>query len=146
MSATEFRMHARKSNLPIRLSFSNPKPLSLQLRKSQPVPCPSTCCCDNKGLCLKKNVVYDVNCNLCPQPQGYIGSSHRTLHKRTGEHFTKDDSNVFRHFQQSHPGEDVRGNVAVHMLDNSCENTMHRLALEASYIKKRNPAMNIQVG
>ena len=102
-SAVEMRKLARKTNLPIQLSFSNPKPLSLQLRKPQKPPCPNTCLCDNRGLCLKKNTVYCVHCGLCPPGTvDYIGETHRTLHKRTTEHCTKEDSNVYRHFVEVH--------------------------------------------
>ena len=144
-SATELRKSARKTGLPINLSFSNARPLSLQLRKPPKVPCPATCVCNGRGQCLRKNCVYSVSCRLCPENDDYIGETHRTLHKRTTEHFTKDDSNVFRHFVDRHPGDPVRGNVDVRVLNSVCENTMHRIAMEQTCIDKKQPRINVQL-
>ena len=143
-SATELRRFAVETGLPLKLAFSTAKPLSLQLRKSYPLPCPRDCFCHNEGLCNKKNVVYGVSCLKCQRNQtDYAGETHRTVHRRIYEH-TLPDSHVFQHFQQSHPGVNIKDNITVKVLAGGFQDTMHRIAYETSTIKDYQPPFNVQ--
>ena len=131
------------SGLPIRVTWSNPKPLSLLLRKSSSVNCPVDCVCNNRGLCFKKNVIYEVQCQICLKK--YIGETFRTFHKRITEHMTT-ETIVHDHFKQEHPAATINGNITTRILASGCENTQHRLALEKVYIKKSVASLNVQHG
>ena len=141
-SARELNRAARQSGLPIRLTFSRSPPLASLLRKNGPLPCPRNCVCNNRNLCMKKNIVYQVKCSLCAAT--YIGETYRTLGRRVQEHATTRSSLVYRHFQTQHPLSPISLNIEVAILEGSCLDTMHRRAIEERLIRERDPIMNIQ--
>jgi hypothetical protein len=53
------------------------------------------CTLNELTLCLKKNVVYEVECNRCHGT--YFGSTIRPLHQRIKEHLQQTSSAVFQH-------------------------------------------------
>ena len=105
--AAETRQAVRRSGMPISLTFITQKPLSQLLRTPIQPPCPTICKCGNRSLCLKKDIIYDVSCNLCPHKDNYAGESGRTFNRRVTEHSRDPKSHVFQHFRQHHPNEDI---------------------------------------
>ena len=138
------RQAVRRSGLPISLSFITQKPLNLQLRKPLPPPCRTKCGCGNRSLCLKKDIIYDVRCNLCEDNDAYIGETGRTFNRRMMEHSTEDQSQVFQHFRRSHPTAAVSTNITTSIFASGFEDANHRRAYESNVIDTRNPPINVQ--
>ena len=143
--AAETRKIVQRSGLPISLAFVTEKPLSQLLRKPIPPPCPSICRCENRQLCLKKDIMYNVQCNLCPHNDNYAGESGRTFNRRMMEHTTQQQSHVFRHFRHKHPNTDIPPNISTSILTSGFQDTNHRQAYENNYIRTRKPPINIQL-
>lgn len=83
----------KKENIPIRISH---KSFTLRHALSQ-TPKVRECTRDkcpisNTGLCLRRNVVYQLTCNSCKQQ--YIGSTTRFIHDRVREHLKNGNSSV----------------------------------------------------
>ena len=68
---------------------------------------------DEKGDCMKRNIVYETNCIRCKEngkESIYVGESARTSYERGKEHQDdyqkeKADSHMEKHAQTEHPGE-----------------------------------------
>ena len=143
--AAETRKVARRSGLPIALSFVTQKPLGQLLRKPFQPPCPSNCNCSNRSLCLKKNIAYNVSCNLCEDNDNYAGETGRTFNRRMYEHSRDPKSNVYQHFRQIHPNTDILSNITTGVMTSGFEDTNHRVTYESNFIRKHNPPINIQL-
>ena len=143
--AAETRQVAKRSGLPISISFVTQKPLGQLLRTPLPPPCPSICRCSNRSLCLKKNIAYNVSCNLCEHNDNYAGETGRTFNKRMDEHSTQEQSNVYQHFRQNHPNTDIPSNITTGVITSGFEDTNHRVAYESNFIRQHNPPINIQL-
>ena len=133
----------RQSNLPLRVSFSTPKPL-FTLRKPVQTPCPEPCYCGETGLCFKKNVVYRVTCNLCSD--AYIGETGGTLWTRIMQHITTQSSGVNNHFRSVHGKQPEIQHIHVKVLSSGFETAEHRRYMEALLISEQKPAINVQLG
>jgi len=94
-------LHQSGLNSSIRVIFSTSKPLSHQFRPpQQEQQCKPTCisckCAVVKGKCLRKCVVYKIECLHCDKI--YIGETHRTINSRIKEHIGEDKkSKVYQH-------------------------------------------------
>ena len=87
------------------------------------------CVCDNHGVCLKKNTVYQVKCNTCQK--SYIGETHRTFLKRTKEHLTDRESALKKHFLEYHDIEHPdTSNVSTKIIKTGFKNTLERKEYE----------------
>jgi hypothetical protein len=142
-SASELRDYARETGLPVKIAFSAPKPLSQQLRKGYPPPCPRGCICDGRGQCSAKNVVYRIQCTLCQAE--YVGETHRTCKRRRMEHCTQRESHVYKHFSLHHPSLPIQNNITFDIVARGFQDTMHRLAAEKTVIKDLKPSLNVQL-
>ncbi|XP_022786007.1 uncharacterized protein LOC111326305 [Stylophora pistillata] len=86
----------KKENIPIRIShksFTLRHALSQtpKVRKCTRDKCPIS----NTGLCLRRNVVYQLTCNSCKQQ--YIGRTKRFIQDRVREHLNNGNSSVKKH-------------------------------------------------
>ena len=96
--ATSVIRHSGIDN--VKVSFVNGKPLSqvFSAPKGQ-MNCPNKCetCKSAKksNQCLKKNVIYEINCSHCGNL--YIGETGRTIGSRIKEHLSMDKQTVFKH-------------------------------------------------
>ena len=143
--AAETRSAVKRSGLPISLTFVTQKPLGQLLRKPFPPPCPTNCQCDGRLLCHKKNIAYDVACNLCPEKSNYMGETGRTFGRRVTEHSTQQQSNVLEHFRQHHPRTDILPNITTSIITSGFQDTNHRCAYESKIIRSNNPPINVQL-
>jgi hypothetical protein len=84
-------------------------------------------------LCMRKGVVYQLQCDLCKKD--YIGSSWRHLHTRVKEHHTHRSSAVYTHNLS------CSGRMCVRILANDI-NTQRLRIKEALLIKRRRPTLN----
>ena len=57
----------------------------------------SGCTLKNTGLCLRKNIIYEITCSVCKNI--YIGNRFRFLYTRIKEHLTNNSSSVFKHLR-----------------------------------------------
>jgi len=104
----KIRKYLRDANLQgkIRLVFTTQPPLHRLLApKKETIECEESCvaCITAKkpGSCKKKNVIYQIQCQLCNFE--YIGESKRCASTRIMEHTKSEMSNVYQHFTLSHP-------------------------------------------
>ena len=115
--------------------------MALSKRKTQAT-CSLTGCVlnDERILCFKSMVVYQVKCNNCHQ--FYIGSTVRALHMWMKEHHSRMDSSVFKH-QQSCTSAGTQSvfpfTVSIIASDVNCINLRFR---EAMLIKALKPSLN----
>ena len=126
-------------------SFITQKPLSQLVRQPQPPPCPAKCSCGNRSLCLKKDITYDIHCNLCESNDSYVGESFRTFNRRMVEHSTQRQSHVFQHFHRHHPNIPILPNITTGIVAAGFADANHRRAYESNLIRTTKPPINIQL-
>ena len=133
-----------KSPLPvlIRPIFITPQPLSKQLRQTSAPLCGEPCICDNKSLCLRKNIVYEIQCKLCTA--SYIGETHRTFRSRILEHLSQSTSKVFNHVSKFHKFSPLISHISFKIKSSGFKDTLQRKSFEFNEIKKFKPTLNIQ--
>ena len=124
--------------------FISSKPSSNSLYHREPLPCPlGKCICNGRYLCLRKNFIYEIKCNICFDI--YVGETHRTYLSRIVEHTTAKSSNVFLHLNLKHyittPTID---NISHKILRSGCINTLHRKYIVSDIIRNKSPAINVQ--
>jgi predicted GIY-YIG superfamily endonuclease len=110
------------------------KKLKNKLKDSNPeLKCNMSNCKMKNHLCLRKGVVYHIQCQLCKA--NYIGSSWRHLHTRVKEHNTHKSSAVYTHNLS------CNGTMCVSILAN--DNNIQRMRMkEAILIKQIKPSLN----
>ena len=133
----------RQSKLPIKVSFSTPRPLSLLFRRPATTPCPNPCYCGNNNRCFKKNVVYRITCQLCQQ--FYIGETGGALWTRAQQHLSTQGSSVFQHFRSSHGVKPKITDIGIKILSSGFETAEHRRSMESNLISKLKPQINSQL-
>lgn len=139
----QFNRYNKIENTNIKPTFVSAPKLSIQLQKHPNLPCPQTCICNQKQQCLKKNIVYQVKCNLCNNGT-YIGESHRTFKTRMTEHITDKDSHVFQHLKK-HTSTLIIEHIDCTILATGFKNTLERLSSQKYFINKRKPTINKQL-
>jgi len=123
----------RAANLPVRIYSKNKSLRSHLNNKKENQECSMKNCPLDSSLCLKKNCVYRMTCNLCQAE--YIGSTKRALHQRVKEHFNSPASSVYQHRSKCHT--DFKVNIV------TIDSTTSRLRLkEAITIRERRPTIN----
>ena len=85
----------RASNLPVRVYSKNRTLRNVLQSKRVSKGCHLRNCPMSNDLCLRKNTVYDMQCQKCQHR--YIGSTIRPLHVRVKEHFETPSSSVHKH-------------------------------------------------
>ena len=139
------------------------RPVVMGLKMNDPYetnqcPYPDKCVASEKTNCMKKGVVYDIECLLCSREEDnpeagpesdsdevnkkatiYRGTTGHTLHKRTSEHTAavrrrKGDltSSVAKHMKALHPGKDPT--LSASILDSDDRN-LYRMVKEALHIE-----------
>ena len=103
----EFKRQAisvvKRSRIPnIRLQFINGQPLSKVFAPPKTKQnCQSECemckLSSKPNLCLKKNVLYKIECSICGIV--YIGETGRTIRSRIKEHLTMEKQTVYKHLE-----------------------------------------------
>lgn len=84
--------------------------------------------------CYLKNVIYQINCNLCSQT--YIGETSRTVKSRIREHTRKSSTNspvsnhIYRYHNQTEPC------ISWKILHRPVPNAAQRKSIEAYYINQ----------
>jgi hypothetical protein len=139
------RNFLRNTDLPVQVVpvFTAVPPLSVQVRRSQSIPCTQLCVCAAKNLCYKKNIVYEVVCGICNV--SYIGETHRTFKTRIQEHLTSKTSKVYQHFLTTHSTAPQIAHLHVKVRGTGFKETLHRTAYEAELIAREQPKMNVQL-
>ena len=94
----------------------------------------SGCTMSDSGMCLRKNVVYEIKCSVCMSV--YIGSTIRHLHTRVKEHMTNNISSVFKHLRSCNTT-----NISMRIIATDNDSCNLRLR-EALFIKKFKPQIN----
>jgi len=132
-------------NSDIRVIFETAKPLSKQFRPPREEQhckdgCLSCKCAVVPNNCLRKNLVYRIQCLICRKI--YIGETYRTINSRVKEHLGEDKkSKVFLHLQKccsvSHAN--IQWKVLGHFKERD-----KRLSAEALY--QKNEASNLMEG
>lgn len=144
-SANQIRRKLYQTKLPMKIIpiFVTAPPLSVQIQSRSPIPCPSRICiCNHRHLCLKKNFIYHITCNLCQST--YIGETHRTLHSRINEHLSKHSGSlVFEHFNNIHNINISLDNISFKILKTGFQDSLQRKAAEKSFIRQLHPDINI---
>ena len=107
-------------------------------RSTEQVTCQlHNCPIQHSGICLRKNVIYEIQCNICKNI--YVGSTIRFLHTRVKEHLTNKSSSMYKHLQSCDVSNTT--NVSVKILASDEDNCNIRLR-EAMYIKKLKASIN----
>ena len=128
----------RRGNIPVRIahkSFTLRQALSHTSteRKCTRDKCPIS----NTGLCLRRNAVYQLTCNICDQQ--YIGSTTRFIYDRVRVHINNENSSVKKHIY-SCLNKGCKGiDVKIIMSENDPANLRF---YEALYIRKCKPTLN----
>ena len=108
----------------------------LAKKDNEDPPCNITNCPLNEPtLCLKKNVVYQVECNRCHGT--YIGSTIRPLHQRIKEHLQQTNSAVFQHLSSCGPSQGIKVTTLTRERDSK-----NLRIKEGILIAERAPTMN----
>jgi len=95
----------------------------------------NTCKCSCKpNLCFSKNVIHQINCNICNKI--YIGQTCRTIKSHISEHTKVTNSAVHIHFTTFHPTHNI--DFTWKILHNNIANNNKREILESIYISKVN--------
>ena len=128
----------RKGNIPVRIahkSFTLRQALSHTSteRKCTRDKCPIS----NTGLCLRRNAVYQLTCNICDQQ--YIGSTTRFIYDRVRVHINNENSSVKKHIYSCQYKDYKRIGVKIIMSENNLTNL--RL-YDAFYTRKCKPILN----
>ena len=92
------------------------------------------CPIKNSDICHRKNVVYQLTCNVCRNT--YIGSTIRPLHTRIKEHISRTSSSFYKHLRSCNTN-----NFTTTILTSDNDSCNIRLK-EAIYIKKLKPTIN----
>ena len=106
----------------------------------------TTCDLDKSKICMNKNLVYELKCNICQET--YVGETCRHLRTRVREHYL--DSQHGRgpmggHFKNNHPSVDVQGRTFdANIIKSNCRDWVDRKLWEAVIIKNTIPAINVQ--
>ncbi len=129
--------------------FDCGKPLSMTLKKSKPIPCPSNCYCNNRNMCSSKNLVYHMQCNICDKIS-YVGETMTMLHTRIKRHLADENSEINRHLRLTHQFADIGRELYCRtfkttILESNFPDTTTRKFSEAAYIDKLTPSLNIQL-
>ena len=94
----------RKENIPVRIAhkcYTLRKALYHTYTKWARDKCPIS----NTGLCLRRNIVYQLRCNSCHQQ--YIDSTTRFTHDRVKEHLNNENSRLLAVPQEGHASEEI---------------------------------------
>ena len=145
-SERQIRAVFARSDLPVRIQpvFITARPLAAQLQRRQSLHCGKHCICKSRRLCMRKNVVYEIQCMLCNDK--YIGETHRTYRSRILEHLKPNHgSNVFEHFRQIHHVQPSLGSIHHCIREAGFTDALQRKTCEASIIARDKPAINIQL-
>ncbi len=124
------------------MAFTCGKPIWKTLSSTMNTNCGVACICHSRGMCFRKNIVYNIQCNECDAM--YIGETHRTLRTRMTEHL-KPQSHVYRHFMDEHgrvPTSTDEFTFKIIMA--AFKDTSHRLCFEKNAIKINKPMINIK--
>lgn len=96
---------------------------------------------EKPNICYYKNVVYLVTCSICSS--AYVGQTHRFLRTRVHEHFTRDESAVYKHHQEHDTCIDIFGCFRINVLHTNLHDQRVRTYVESIYINKySNTLMN----
>ena len=99
------------------------------------------------GVCMKKEVVYDLTCNLCGEH--YVGETERVLGDRVPEHIADGAHHrtlapFGKHYADRHPSSSVEiKNVSA---ISKVSDGVSRLIREAIEIRDREPSINMSKG
>ena len=147
----------RSSGLNIRVAWKGGPSLKSKLVRSAhlPVPCPGGgkhCgCCEAglRGQCHTKNVVYRMDCDICPKDETfYVGETRRSVRLRYNEHI-RDAKNMrtdtpFGTHQAKHPDTHLNcSNVSIKILHVSKDGPDRKI-WESLYIRDLKPSLNTQ--
>ena len=142
--ANKVRRYLVRSNFPVKVIpiFISSPPLSILLQNRPKLVCPSNCLCAHRNLCLKKNIVYSIVCNLCNA--SYIGETHRTFFSRIKEHLSHSSGSlVFDHFKSAHNSSISIDLISTSILDSGFKDSLQRKAAERLFISSRRPSINV---
>ena len=103
--------------------------------------------CDNSN-CMRKNVCYKLECNLCGD--AYIGETKRHFRVRMREHYngaishSDKTSAMGGHYKEMHP-EVTPVEPFSHQILQSCSDHVDRLLYQSVLIKNHRPQINVQL-
>ena len=130
-------------NKKVHIAWINQKPLWRILKPATTLTCGIQCICNNRGLCLKKNIVYLIHCNHCPST--YVGETHRTVFSRVSEHLKTNTSNVFRHLCEKHLCmSPTISDISFSIVGCGFTDSTHRKKFESDMISRLRSDLNIQ--
>ena len=146
----------KASHLNVRVAWRGGPNIKHHLVRSAhcPVPCPGggkqcgCCAAGLRGKCHQKNVVYRMDCQLCPQNASfYVGETRRSVRLRYNEHIrdakNKTDTPFGLH-QRQHPSVQLNSsNVSIQIL-HVCKDGPDRKIWESLYIRELKPPLNTQ--
>jgi len=93
----QIRQIFKQAKLDIIPVYRNRNLRSLLNKRPTPTCNMTQCPLNNSNLCMRKNVVYEIQCNECNAV--YIGSTIRALHYRVKEHLNQSQSPVYQHIR-----------------------------------------------
>ena len=127
----------------VRVAWVNQRPLWRYLKPKNSIKCSSRCVCADRNLCFRKNIVYKIKCNHCPQ--FYVGETHRTLFSRVNEHLKLSNSNVFCHLRFNHfISVPCSSDISALVIRSGFVDATHRRKFEEENIIKFQPEINKQ--
>ena len=142
--ANQVRTTLRSANFSFQILpiFVNNPPLKTLLKRNTNTTCGRHCLCNNKNVCIKKNVVYHIQCNICNA--NYIGETMRTMRKRISEHmYAESNSFVYEHFMEAHGRRPSRNDIDVSIMLQEFGTALEREEAEQMVIQKLKPSINI---
>ena len=123
------RMYHKKLTLENMLKPNNEQ-MNLSCQKN-------TCIIKQDQICLKKNIVYKLECKICKEI--YIGSTIRSFHERFHEHLKTTGKPINNHLHFCNNTNSIPFNISFLAKDHDALNLRMR---EAYYINKFNPKLN----
>lgn len=131
---TNLRTHFMTGN-PSASLFSAPRD-----KQGCPPNCDTCKIAVKKNICLAKNCVYKIKCNLCSST--YIGETGCTIGTRIKEHLRMTKQTIYTHLQTHNINPKSGENINWQILHHNLPNTSERKIIEALTIKASNNLMN----
>ena len=115
--------------------------MGIQLQKPRQIPCGPKCICDGRNICNRKNVTYEITCTICNET--YIGETGRTIRTRIKEHIKQKESEVFKHFHNTHKIPPEHQLIKWVTIGTSYISALHRKKHEEILIREHKPKINV---
>ncbi len=105
-------------------------------------------CYDCNQLCMKKNITYQLKCNLCDKK--YVGETGRFKRNRCWEHYksvinSNRSTAMGKHYLEDHPQATIPDHPFEFTVLKTCKDYTDRMIWQSFHINKLTPALNTQL-